>query len=159
VREISLKNRITKKKELRGEKLRKLIFLVYLNNEYGKGSNNISELEEIVGYSSPGGIYDAINNSGYFNKTVDGVVLTEIGKKYLEREILSPYKIANTVSYAFIFFGVFLIFQWAEWIYGKNLVIIPWYSGLIIIVAGLGIRFLLLRLNYWFIKKTKNVSI
>lgn len=113
----------------------------------------------MAGYSSPGGIYDAINNSGYFEKTVNGVVLTQSGRKYLETEILAPYKIANTVSYAFIFFGGFLIFQWAEWTYAKYSVIIPWYSGLGIIGGGLDIRFLLIRFNYWVIKKTKNVSI
>jgi hypothetical protein len=154
-----LKGKGAKKKELRGEKLRKLIFLVYLNNTYGKGSTNISELEEIVGYSSPGGVYDALNNSGYFERSVNGVVLTELGRKYLEREILTPYKIVNTVSYAFMFFGAFLIVQWADWTFAKNLVIIPWYSGLSIICAGLAIRFLLIRFNYWVVKKTKNVSI
>ena len=111
------------------------------------------------GYSSPGGIYDALNNSGYFDRTPTGVVLTEAGRKYLETEILSTYKIANTVSYAFMFFGAFLILQWADWTFAKNLIIIPWYSGLSVIVGGIAIRFFLIRFNYWFIRKTKKVSI
>lgn len=147
------------KKELKGEKMKKLIFLVYLNNKYGKGNNNISELETMVGYSSPGGIYDAINNSGYFEKTINGITLTDQGRKVLEKELLAPYQITNIVSYFVIFFGVLMLFQWAEWTYVNELVIIPWYSSLIVIIVGLAIRFLMVRFSYWIIKRNKKVGI
>jgi len=47
-----------KKKDLiKGDMLRELIFLVYLNNKYGLGKRiRISKLKDFIGYST-GGIY------------------------------------------------------------------------------------------------------
>jgi hypothetical protein len=150
------KEKSQKEKKLKGDKLRELIFLVHLNNKYGKERNEIPALKEILGYST-GGIYNALDSSGYFERTVDGIRLTKQGKEYLNREILTPFKISNSVGDVLIFVGLVFLFQWIEWTYAHSSLIFPVWSALVAIAGGVFIRFFLLRLNYWFIKKSKRM--
>ena len=91
----STSKRKEKKEDLvKGDKLRDLILLVYLNNKYGKEKNEIPELQEILNYST-GGIYGALDFSGYFQRSPVGIELTEKGKDYLTKKILPQYNAFN----------------------------------------------------------------
>lgn len=151
------RRKVKGEEKLKGERLRDLLFMVYLNNKYGKGKNTISELEEIVGYSSPGGIYHALDNSGYFERTGNEIKLTKLGNKLLNKKILSEYSIANTTGTALIIISFVLLLQWVEWTYFNNPIILQWYAIIPLLVGGLLIRFFLLRLIYWKIKKQKKM--
>jgi hypothetical protein len=146
-------------KELRGDKLRDLILLVYLNNKYGHGNEDVEKLREIVGYNSPGGIYSVLNSSGYFKKAVNGVELTDKGKKYLNKKILTPFTISNYVGAVLMLMGFVFLFQWFEWTYYQFLVIIPLEVALLTITGGFIIRFFMLKINYLLIKKSRHVDI
>ena len=144
--------------KLKGERLRDLVFMVYLNNRYGKGKHNISELEEIVGYSSPGGIYHALDSSGYFERTGNEIKLTKLGNNLLKRRILPEYNVAHTTGIALIVISLVLLFQWFEWTYFNDAIVLEWYATLPILIGGIFIRFFLLRLVYWTIKKQKKID-
>lgn len=153
-----MSKRKTKSEELvKGDKLRDLILLVHLNNKYGKGKNEIPALKEILDYST-GGIYSALDNSGYFERTTDGIQLTEKGKKYLSEKILPQYSLLNSVGNVFIVIGAVFILQWLEWTYWQHAFILNWYAGLSLLVGGLVLRFLGLRLHYWVIRKKKKMT-
>jgi hypothetical protein len=143
--------------KLKGDMLRELILLVHLNNKYGKGKNKIPELREIVGYNSPGGIYSALDNSGFFKRTRDEIKLTEKGEQYLNREIMPRYNILQYVGDAFIVIGVTLFFQWIVFTFFHYVWLPAWYAGLSVFVGGLVLRFLILRLNYWEIRRKKKM--
>ena len=137
---------------LKGDKLRDLILLVHLNNKYGNGRNEISELKEALGYST-GGIYSAIDSSGYFERKPDGILLTQRGKDYLKSNILPQYDIFKTIGYAMLFLGFLLIFQWLEWIYFGTYLVFPWYSDLGFVGIGILLSFLMLRMKYLLFKR------
>lgn len=61
-----------KEEKLKGDKIRDLILIVYLNNKYDKDKNRIPWLKEKLGYST-GGIYNALDESGYFERTSDAI--------------------------------------------------------------------------------------
>ena len=143
---------------VKGDKLRDLILLVHLNNKYGKDKNEISTLKKILGYST-GGIYHALDNSGYFNKTPNEIQLTEKGEKYLNKKILPRYSIFNSIGNAFIILGFISILQWISWTYFQHAWINPWYSGLSLIVGGFILRFFILRLQYWVTNRKKKITI
>jgi hypothetical protein len=144
------------KEKLRGDKLRELILLVHLNNKYGKGRNEIPALKEILGYST-GGVYNALDSSGYFERTANSIQLTELGKKYLNREILTPYKISNSVGNVLIIAGFVFLLQWIEWTYLNYALILPLWFALLAIGGGAFVRFFILRLEYWLIKRNKRI--
>ncbi len=144
--------------KLKGERLRDLIFMVYLNNKYGKGKNKISELEEIVGYKSPGGIYHALDSSGYFERNGDEIKLTKLANELLNKRILSEYNLANSTGNMIIIISLVLILQWVDWTYFNRAMIVQWYAFLPLLIGGLFIRFFLLRLNYWIIKKQRKIN-
>jgi len=143
--------------KLKGERLRDLIFMVYLNNRYGKGKNKISELEEIVGYSSPGGIYHALDSSGYFERNGNVIKLTEKGDKLLKNKILAEYNLANTTGNALVIIALVLLLQWVDLTYFNYAMILQWYAIIPLLVGGLVIRFFMLRINYWIIKRQKKI--
>jgi hypothetical protein len=143
--------------KLKGDKLRDLIFLVYLNNKYGKGENKISELEEIAGYRSPGGVYHALDSSGYFDRDKGEIKLTELGTKYLNSKILGEFRLANTVGNALIIISLVSLLQWIYWTY-FHVIIMQWYAFIPLLAGGLFIRFFVLRINYWIIKKQRKIT-
>jgi DNA-binding MarR family transcriptional regulator len=142
--------------KLKGDKLRDLILLVYLNNKYGKGSNDIASLREILGYSV-GGIYNALDYSGYFKRRPERIELTEKGQEYLKKKILAQYDLINSVSNIFIIMGFVFLIQWIYWNYAHYAMILPWHSVLITFGIGIFIRFFTLRINYWIIRRRKEM--
>jgi hypothetical protein len=150
------KRRQKSEEKLRGDKLRDLILSVHLNNKYGKGNNEIPALREILGYSV-GGIYNALDSSGYFRRKPDRIELTIKGEEYLKNKILPQYSIINSVSNVLIVLGFVFLIQWIEWNYLDYPLILPWYSWLTLVGGGFFIRFFTLRLNYWFIKRRKEM--
>jgi hypothetical protein len=150
---------LVKKKEekLRGDKLRELIILVYFNNKYDKDKNRISWLKEKLGYST-GGLYSALDESGYFERKHDEINLTEKGINYLNKHILPQYTVFNPISNFFIILGFVFLLQWYFWTYTNTPMIIPWYSALMTIAIGLIIRFSFMRISYWIMKSRKRES-
>jgi hypothetical protein len=135
-----------KEEKLRGDKLRELILLVYFNNKYDKDKNKIPWLREKLGYST-GGLYNALDDSGYFDRKQDEINLTEKGIDYLNNHILPQYTIVYPICNAVIILGFVLLLQWYFWTYTKAAMIFPWYSALMIIAMGLTIRFLFMRMS------------
>lgn len=140
------------KDSLKGDKLRDLILLVHLNNKYGKGKNEISELKDKLGYST-GGIYSAIDYSGYFERTPSSIFLSAKGEDYLKKYVMPQYDIFRMIGYCILFIGFLLIFQWFAWTYLKTTLLFPWYSDLGFIIFGIVLSFLMLRLKYLFFKR------
>jgi len=150
------KNKEKKEELVKGDKLRDLILLVYLNNKYGHGKNDIAELKETLGYST-GGIYSALDNSGYFERNANGIQLTEKGNGYLDHKIMPRYSDSKSIGNAFIILGFVFILQWVDWTFFQYAFIIPWWSGLTVLVGGIIIRFFILRLYYFAIKRRKKM--
>jgi hypothetical protein len=111
----------------------------------------------MVGCGSPGGIYHALNNSGFFERTANEIQLTEKGKDYLNRKIMPRYSDSKSVGNAFIILGFVFILQWVDWTYFHYAFIMPWYSGLSLIVGGIVLRFFILRIYYFVIKRKKKM--
>ena len=142
---------------LKGDKLRDLILLVHLNNKYGKGRNEVSELKENLGYST-GGIYSALDSSGYFERKPDGVLLTQKGEAYLKSKVLPQYDIFKIIGYAILFIGFVLIFQWYDWTYLKVYLVFPWYSDIGFVFLGVILSFFMLRMKYSVFKRKKKMK-
>jgi len=142
---------------LKGDKLRDLILLVHLNNKYGKGRNDTPELKEILGYST-GGIYNALNESGFFERRTDGLHLTNKGEDYLRGRILPQYDIFKTMGLTFVFLGFVFYLQWFQWTYKQTNLVFPWYSALSIIALGIFMRFFILRTKYFLVKRRKKMD-
>jgi hypothetical protein len=148
------KRRTDDKDLLRGDKIRDLIFMVYLNNKYGKGKNDISELKGLLGYST-GGIYNALDDSGYFERTPNEIRLTEKGQKYLRSKVLPPYDIIRTIGYCLLFLGFVFAWQWFSWTYLKQYFVVPLYSFLPVIILGVFLTFFVLRSKYYLVKRRR----
>jgi hypothetical protein len=143
---------LEKRNQIRGDKLRELLLMVYLNNKYGLGTRiEISKLKQLLGYSQSG-IYSALDESGYFDRKVDEIRLSEEGEKYVKKEIVQQYKAFNTIGYLFIFVGLVLILQWYLLTFHGILLTLDWYSGAALIAGGLIFRFALLPADYWLLK-------
>jgi hypothetical protein len=141
---------------LKGDKLRDLILLVHLNNSFGKGKNDISELKEKLSYST-GGIYNALDQSGYFERTPTGIKLTEKGEAYLRKSVIPQYDTFRMMGYIVLFIGVLLMFQWIEGTYFDNILLFPWYSDIGFVLLGLFLIFIL-RIKF-VISKRKRTNI
>jgi len=131
--------------------------LVYLNNKFDKGKNDISVLKETLEYST-GGIYSALDSSGYFDRTISSIQLTEKGKEYLTSRILPQYSTFNSLGFLMIILGLVTLFQWAEWTYYGTAIIIPWYSAILMITMGFIVRFFVLRIYHQIIKRKKRMA-
>lgn len=144
---------MVKRRELiKGDKLREMIFLVYLNNKYGLGKRiEVRKLKDFLGYST-GGLYNALDESGYFVRNVDEITLSEKGKRYVRSELMQYYRAFNPIGHFLIFLGLVLILQWYLLTYHRILMVFDWYVGISIIAGGLLIRFALLPMIYWFLK-------
>jgi len=142
---------------IRGDKLRDLVLIVYLNNKYGLGTKiDDAKVQSFIGYSRSG-FNTAINESGYFVRKGDEIMLSEKGERYVKKELMPYYKAFNPIGYFLIFLGSLLFLQWYLLTYFKFLLILDWLSGLSIIVGGLLIRFALLPTIYWFLKIRRKV--
>jgi hypothetical protein len=146
-----------KEEKLKGDKLRDLILIVYLNNKYDKDKNRIPWLREKLGYST-GRIYNALNDSGYLERTGDEISLTKKGTVYLNRQILPHYTAFNPLGNFLIALGFIFLLQWYSWTYSHVAAVLPWYSAIMIIVGGILVRFLFLRIVHWMMKTSKAES-
>lgn len=144
-----------KEESLRGDKLRELIFWVYLHNKYEKDKIRMSFLKEKVGYQSPGGLYSAIDSSGYFDRKNDEITLTQKGVDYLNKQILPQYKVFNPVGNLLIILGLTFLLQWYFWTYHNNPLVIPWYSAIICVAIGIVVRVFFMRIGYWIMKHSE----
>jgi len=143
------------KETLKGDKLRELIHLVYLNSKYGTGEARISRLKEALGYST-GGIYNALDESGFFDRKGDEIHLTIRGVEYAEKTLLPYFSAFNPIAYMLMFLGTLCILQWYLWSLARTL-IFDWRVGTILIVGGIVLRFFLLRLVFWAHKLKKQL--
>jgi hypothetical protein len=141
--------------DLRGDKLRELILWVYLHNKYEKDRIKMSFLREKVGYRSPGGLYSAINSSGYFDRENDEITLSERGLDYLNKRILPQYKAFDPVANFLIVLGLVFLVQWYFYTYLNSPMVIPWYSATICIAVGIFLKFFFMRIGYWIMKRSK----
>ncbi len=148
------KGKAKQKDSLKGDKLRDLILLVYLNNKYGKRRNDISELKDNLGYST-GGIYSALDQSGYFERKPDGISLSSKGEAYLRKYVLPQYEILKIVGYAIMFIAFILILQWLYWTYLRIYLVFPWYSTVSFAALGVLLSFFMLRIRYAVTKRKK----
>lgn len=149
--------RNSRKEEVKGDLLRELLFLIYLRKKYDLHPDvKISTLKRLLGYSA-GGIDYALKHSGFFEIKGNEVSLSRKGKEYVEKKILSPYRIFNPVGYFLIFIGALIFVQWYAYTIFKQLILFDWWSGLSLIIAGLILRFWLLPLLYWALKILKKL--
>jgi hypothetical protein len=144
-----------KEENLRGDKLRELILWVYLHNKYEKDRIRMSFLKEKVGYQGPGGLYSAINSSGYFDRKNDEITLTEKGVDYLNRKILPPYKVFSPIGDFLIILGLVFLLQWYSWTYLTSPLVTPWYSAIICVATGIVVRVFFMRVGYWIMKHSR----
>lgn len=144
-----------KDENLRGDKLRELILWVGLHDKFENDKIKMSFLKEKVKYHGPGGLYSAIDSSGYFDKKNDEITLSQKGVDYLKKQILPQYTVFYPIGNFFIILGLVLLLQWYLWTYVNTAMIFPWYSGIMVIAGGIAIRFFLMRLSYWMMKRKK----
>lgn len=137
--------------------MRELMLLVYLNNRYGFGKKiEISKLKQFLDYST-GGLYHALDESGYFVRKGDEITLSDKGEKYVKNVVMKYYGAFNIIGYFLIFLGFVLTLQWYLLTYHKILLFLDWYSGLTIVAGGLAIRFALLPMIYWLLRIRKKI--
>jgi hypothetical protein len=143
-----------KEEKLKGDKLRELLLLVYLNNKYDRDKNKLPWLKEKLGYST-GGLYSALDNSGYFERKNDDINLTQKGTDYLKRHLLPQFTAFNPIGTFLIILGFVFLWQWYFWTFMNTYIVIPWYSGVVTVATGLVIRLFFMRLGYWIIRSRK----
>jgi len=146
-----------KEEKLKGDKLRELILLVHLNNKYDREKNKIPWLKEKLGYST-GGLYNALDESGYFERKNDEIHLTEKGTNYLNRQLLPQYTVFYPIGNFLITLGLVFLLQWYLWTYAHTPMIFQWYSAVMVIASGIVIRFFFLRIVYWIISRRKEAQ-
>ena len=93
--------------EVRGDLLRKAIFVVWLANRYNK-TISVSELTRIAGYSSSG-IYSA-KETGWL-KINGNVTLPQKSELYLEKNILYYHKAVKQITLSILIFTIMMILQ------------------------------------------------
>jgi len=148
---------LPKKDLIRGDMLRELILLVYLNNRYGLGTRiEVSKLKRFLGYSQSG-IYSALDESGYFTRKGDNITLSDTGERYVRKKLLRQYRAFNVIGYFFVFVGFVLSLQWYLLTYYRILLVFDWYTGFAFILGGLLFRFALLPIGYWLLKIGRKV--
>lgn len=136
------------KASLKGDKLRELMLFVYLNNKYGRSTKyNISELKQFIGYSA-GGIYNALDSSGFFVRNGSDITLSKKGKDYVKKELMHSFENFYPVSYFLVFLGVILLVHWYLYTYHGEYLVFEWNIGLAIVMSGLVLRFALPSLTY-----------
>ena len=148
---------MARRERIRGDKLRDLILLVYLNNKYGLGTAiRPSKVRRFLGYST-GGFYNALDESGYFIKKGDEIQLSSKGERYAQMELMVPFRVFNPIAYFLMFFGIILIVHWYLYTFYKTFLPFDWTVGIAFTVVGLFLRFALPFFVYWFLKITKRL--
>lgn len=133
---------------LKGDKLRELILFIYLNDKYGRSSEfRISELKNFFSYST-GGIYGALDSSGFFIRNGSTIKLSEEGVEYAKKELIIPFKNFYSIAYLLVYLGLLLLLHWYLYIYMDFYLFFDWQVGFGLIIGGLLLRFALPRLTY-----------
>jgi hypothetical protein len=147
---------LARTKAVRGDKLRDMLFLIYMHNKFSKDKIKVADLKKIVGYSA-GGAYSAFE-SPYIAKKGEEIHLTEEGEEYVKNRILPHYDIYKSYGNVLIFLGGFFIIQWLEWTFLKIALIPAWYLSLMIVALGFFLRFFVLRFNFYITRKRKKIE-
>lgn len=128
-----------------------------MNDRFGFGKKiSVSKVKQYLGYST-GGLYNALDDSGYFIRKVDDIVLSKKGEEYVKKELMQPYRAFYPIGYFFVFFGIVLIAHWYLLTYHNVLLHFDWITGFSFIIMGLFLRFALLPFVYWYLKLRKKV--
>ena len=134
-----------------------MILLVYLNDRYGIGKKlEIPKLKNFTGYST-GGLYSALDDSGYFERKRDEITLTDKGERYDKKELTRQLTILYPLCYFLILFGIIMIGHWYLLTYHNTLLLFNWPVGFSLVLGGLLIRFVLPALGLWILKLRKKV--
>lgn len=137
---------------IKGDKLRELILLVYLNDRYGLSKKlKVSKLKEILGYST-GGLYNALDESGYFERNKDEIALSEKGVRYAKENLMRQFRAIYPIGYFFLLFGIILIGHWYLLKYHNILLFFDWTVGFSFILGGLLLRLALPAMVFWMLK-------
>lgn len=148
---------LARRELIRGDKLRDLILLVYLNNKYGLGTAiRPSKLRQYLRYST-GGFYNALDESGYFTRKGDEIQLSSKGERYARMELMSQFRAFNPIAYFLVFFGIVLMAHWYLYTFYKTFLFFDWTVGMSFTILGLVLRFALPFFVYWFLKITKRL--
>lgn len=143
---------MVKEKEVRGDKLKDLIFYVYMHDMFSKDKIKVADLKKIVGYST-GGVYSAFESSSYITKENDEIRLTQEGEEYVKSRILPRFDIFESYGNILIMLGAFFFIQWFMWTY-LNVPLIPtWYLALTVLGTGFFLRFFVLRFYFFSVKR------
>jgi hypothetical protein len=147
---------MAKGKDVRGDKLRDIIFYVYQHDQFSRGKLKVSDLKKTIGYST-GGVYGAFE-SRYLEKVNDEIHLTEAGETYVKNRILPQFSIYKSYGTMLLLLGFFFFFQWFEWTYLQTPIIPQWYFVILIVCFGIFLRFFILRFNYLISKWRKKIE-
>jgi hypothetical protein len=148
---------LTKKKDVKGDKLRNVMFFVYLHEKFSKDKIKVADLKKTIGYST-GGIYSAFE-SDYLEKEQDKIHLTEEGEDYVTRRILPQFDVYRSYGFVLIIFGLFFFLQWFLWVYARYPMIPSWWFPLMLLAFGLFLRFFALRFDFILIKRRKKMEL
>jgi hypothetical protein len=141
---------------MRGDKLRRIIFYVYLHNQFSDDKIKVADLKKIIGYS-PGGVYSALE-SKYLERKNDEITLTEEGEAYAKSKLLSQFDTYKSVGTLAIAVGVIFILQWIDWTFSHITFLVQWYFAVAIIVLGVFLRFFVMRFSYFMMKRRKKIE-
>lgn len=145
------------KDSIKGDKLRELILLVYLNDRYGLNKKlKASKLKEFLGYST-GGLYNALDESGYFERNKDEITLSEKGARYAKRELMRQFKAIYPIGYFLLLFGIILVGHWYLLTHHNILLFFDWTVGFSFILGGLLLRFALPAFVFWMLKIRRKI--
>ena len=143
---------------LKGDKLRDLMLFIHLNNEYGRSNEfNISDLKKFIGYSS-GGMYNALDNSGYFVREGNAISLTQKGKDYVKKELMTSFKNFHSISYLLFYLGFIFLVHWYLYTQFDIYLFFDWQVGAGLLIGGFLLRFTLPRLTYFALLLKKKFS-
>lgn len=134
------------------------MLFIHLNNEYGRSNEfNISELKRFIGYSQ-GGIYNALDNSGYFFRKGTTISLSQKGKNYVQKELMTPFKNFYSVSYLLLYLGLIFLIHWYLYTQFDIYLFFDWQVGVGLLIGGFLLRFTLPRLTYFALLLKKKFS-
>jgi hypothetical protein len=96
-------------KQIKGDKLRNAILIVWLASKYDKNLS-AAKLRRIIGYDSSG-LYSA-SESGWFKQEKDKIVLTDKANSYLHETLLKPHSNIRTLLIYFAFVPAINFLDW-----------------------------------------------
>jgi len=148
---------LSKRNLIRGDKLRDLILLVYLNDKYGLGKRvEISKLKRFLGTAVV--VYITLLMSLGVKATIcDEISLSDKGERYVRKELMQWYRVLYPLGYFMVCFGIVLVGHWYLYTYHNIFLLFNWAVGFAFIGGGLAIRFALPLLTYWLLKITKKM--